>query len=48
MNTTYYIRVRTYTLVGEEKYYSAWSDVKSAATEGLGIDNNEGWIPGWH
>ncbi len=47
-NTAYYVRVRTYTLVGDVKFYSGWSDVKSATTEGFGIDNNDGWILGWH
>ena len=32
-NKTYYVRVRTYKTVDGKKYYSAWSDAKSAKTK---------------
>jgi len=31
--TTYYVKVRTYMLVGKTKYYSAWSAVKQVKTK---------------
>ncbi len=31
--TTYYVRIRTYKVIGDKKYYSAWSEYKSKKTK---------------